>query len=773
MRSLPLRRHLQRLFLRLALARATSKIREEKEQRSFRRHLWQSRRRSEPPGRERHWHAGRTADEQPPLAATGLHAAATAASTAAEDGRILANAFGQLLRVARALPSSRFERAQRRHIGTPAAHPSRLDARHTALAPRESRWPRWSIQPTAGTRQSDAAHPRRSSIAKPRRLPCRDCAFVRPHGRYRHEPIQLVLVVECPASPGVPPVAAFTAGMSHAYTSPGMGPLKIESTTGSKATVIKGPSRSKSRTSSRASSAYGGGGISSEDVFGKGSGRRDDDEASNASSRRSGTGAGGRRKSLSISSFTSRKSGKGKESEDRGIRSSNQTTASPRTDSPSLANMLSGLRRGGDSVPPSPSLSMRSSSSASVASFSKMSRHGSASASASGNERASDASEAESLVSNASRRSTGSVGRAARLANAFRRKTDAEREEDAEHLRALAELRLRALELASEPDPADAPYAAALSTSAARALSPEASRQRENAELLVRDMQKNSNTSTEARLSAIPLNRQSSSTTTSSSYSQRFTGSPVSPRHPLSPSLGANNNADPILHIRSPSRQSHLQTDEQLSAAPSGPGIPDRDRASINSEFPRSISSSAYSSESEGEGRDSFAANRTASATASALFGITTTDDISEDDEERSARLAEARRRSTLVPASSSSHSHSQPHSSAHSPTRSRRSGSVSGSGSGSGSPTAERRVKSPTVPSTKGSRRASGLWLTKDSFDGRDLPQVQDSGDEADLEPEVDPELLERRRSTLKAGVYSGGSFGCALSPYLKPCQG
>lgn len=473
------------------------------------------------------------------------------------------------------------------------------------------------------------------------------------------------------ASPS--PVASFTAGMKHAVTR-GTGPLKIESTTGSKTTIIKDTrQRSKSKSSSRASSSYGAG-ISSEDVFGKKapSAASESDTQSNTSSKIS---RNSRRSSGAFGSFGARK---GKEKVERGISSADvfppQRQAST-SNSPSLANMLQGLRRGGDnnSVPPSPVLGGGASSSRSSSRASKgQNPHSSG---------PSDISESDSVLS-------GSSSNARRkhraFPNVFKRKTSAERQEEEEHLQALADLRLRALALASADEESGSTGATAT--------------QRDNAELLVRNMQ-------EARLSAIPLYRQTSSATDSSTYSQQ---SPIAQF--ANTGFGQIPIAQPqqeILHISSPKRSTPSSLRSAHSSRP-GSALSFNDGADLpQSRIPISTSSEI----------------------GDATFLQHHAVDVSEDEAERQAVLAESRRRSTLVPCGKAS------------PARRESVERHTRSGSGSGS----RRS------------HTEGFWLTRNSFDGKDMSKPPDSGDEADMdEGPVEAELLERRRSTIKAGRMS-----------------
>lgn len=453
----------------------------------------------------------------------------------------------------------------------------------------------------------------------------------------------------------------------------GAGPLKIESTTGSKTTIIKDTRpRSKSKGSSRASSNYGGG-ISSEDVFGKraSSAASESDTPSHASSKKSSTS---RRSSGAFGSM-----GRKKEKVERGISSADvfppQRQASTPS-SPSLANMLQGLRRGESSATPqSPNIGAPSSSRSS--SRASGNRHRGLSSGPS------DISESDSVASgnssNARRRHRG-------FPNVFRRKTSAEQREEEEHLQALADLRLRALALANADD--ESTSTGATST------------EKDNAEALVRNMQ-------EARLSAIPLNRQPSSATDSSNYSQQ---SPIASfaNHSFAGPQDAGRSAqDEVLHIRSPkhSKSSSSATSSRPGSALAfnGPDFPE-------SQIPVTTGSDA----------------------GDATFQQHHAIDVSEDEAERQAILAESRRRSTLVPGGRGS-----PAQGRRSPERQMRSGSIPGS-----------RVK--RAPS-------EGQWLNRNSFDGKKLEKPLDSGDEADMdEAPLEPELLERRRSTLKAGRVS-----------------
>ena len=273
------------------------------------------------------------------------------------------------------------------------------------------------------------------------------------------------------------------------------------------------------------------------------------------------------------------------------------------------------------------------------------------------------------------------------FANVFKRKTSAERQEEEEHLQALADLRLRALALANADD--DSPEVSQASAA-----------QRGNAELLVRDMQG-------PRLSAIPLNRQESSATDSSIYSEQ---SPVASL--AQQNFGSSQQLESdgtILHITSP--KSHTASSTR-SAHSSQPG-----------------SSMSYTDAPLEPGHEATTGSDAGDRTFlqdSAAADV----DVSEDEAERKAILAESRRRSTLVPANPGK----QP--------------------SSAGTAAAHTRHES---DSKIARRPADGLWLTRNSFDGKEMPKMLDSGDEADLDDEpIEPELLERRRSTLKAGRAS-----------------
>lgn len=309
------------------------------------------------------------------------------------------------------------------------------------------------------------------------------------------------------------PIASFTAGLDH-QLSPTLGPLRIESTTGSKATVIRPDKKklAKGRTSRSASGrpAFQGG-ISSEDIFGSNTESNDDgvlsDVPSHTSSRRSRT--------FSISSR-----GKSKRPESQGISSDDVfgRTASPSSPKmPSLANMLTGLRRQ-SSRPDSRTSSRGIGGGGDHSSRASSSRHSQSNASMSAS-----ASERESVLSDRSRNPSNGKRRN-RFSDVLKRKTDADRAEEEEHLRVLAELRLKALALASAPD---TQHVSTSTSSSSPALGSRGD-ERTNAELLVRDMEKH---------------RLSRAESTSSTYSSN------------SAAAAAARNDDtitsPLLHIRS------------------------------------------------------------------------------------------------------------------------------------------------------------------------------------------------------------------------------
>lgn len=485
-----------------------------------------------------------------------------------------------------------------------------------------------------------------------------------------------------PASPALSPapVASFTAGLDH-QLSPSLGPLRIESTTGSKATVIRPDKKKKTRGASGVSSKPSfSGGISSEDIFGASATDSTDDALSDVPSRASSR----RSRAPSISSRI------GRRSDSQGV-SSNDVFGRPTSPSsprmPSLSNMLSGLRK-------HTSRSDSQASSRAGDDASRASSRSNASLSAS-------ASEHESVMSD--RSSNGR--RKHRFSDILKRKTDADRAEEEEHLRILSELRLKALALASTGSTEGESEAIGASSSTSSSSNAAIAIQRANAELLVRDMEKQ---------------RLSRADTVSSMYSS---GS------------GNKNNDDTITspamaqaRSRSSSRSSSSYRQEDGFSVPfeGGEGqsfllAPDRPSADVPLD--------ADGSDEESNTRKSFAATgrrATLMPTSSHSSLSDTQDDRTfstflqarqldgvDDEDDRRRRdgaLGEERRRSTLTPA------HVMP---------------------------------SDHAKAIKASKRSS-----------RDMTRSE--GTEADVEDEQNPltsSVLDRRRSTIKAGQAAEGS--------------
>lgn len=500
-----------------------------------------------------------------------------------------------------------------------------------------------------------------------------------------------------PPSPAMSPapVASFTAGLNH-QLSPTLGPLRIESTTGSKATVIRPDKKklAKGRTS-RSASGRGAfqGGISSEDIFGSNTESNDDgvlsDVPSHTSSRRSRT--------FSVSSR-----GKNKKSESQGISSDDVfgRTASPSSPKmPSLANMLTGLRR--QSSRPDSRSSSRGvgGGGGDHSSRASSSRHSQSNASMSAS-----ASERESVMSDKSRNSSNGKRRN-RFSDVLKRKTDADRAEEEEHLRVLAELRLKALALASAPD---TQYVSSSTSSSSPALGSR-SNERTNAELLVRDMEKH---------------RLSRAESTSSTYSSN------------SAAAAAARNDDtitsPLLHVRS--------------------------RASSHSSFEHD--------RNREDGRSSSAAAGLLLASDRPSADVPFDADESDEDA-RDARksFAATGRRATLMPTGSySSISDSEDHTMPSHPFLQVKNAYADGSddrrlSQGTVGATAGERRRSTLTPAH--TLPSEHMKAHKSHHKRLSREYGPTTGTEADIEDEENPltsSVLDRRRSTIKVGQDPDG---------------
>lgn len=431
-----------------------------------------------------------------------------------------------------------------------------------------------------------------------------------------------------PSSPASPQVATFTAGVQH---SPTLGPLKIESTTGSGVTALKDRRKKKHRNGSSIHS-YGSG-ISSEDIFGK--------PPSTAESRQEPSGSG----SLNIGLLGRRLSMTSTKSKKSVDHSSKAGSLLPMTAGEMSPAFDGGIGRQRD-------LTTRLEENGKTSSHPSSSRHSARSRSSTSFR--SDASSLNSKASEGSKRN----GRSSR--NFARRKDSSERREEEEQLRVLADLRLKALAMASaEGTPVD-------------------SVERMNAEALVQQM--------------------SRSASQSSSYSQHS-------------GLGiTNDKREPVLHI----------TAKRGVEA----GV-----AALSSQS----EDSAYSSQSEEEDTVFPRVSSWQKEVDEAKHSGEGLLDDAEDAHLRASVSADSRRRSTIVPFSP------PPPSEVHTRHPSESSG--------------------PQPHRSSGVKRSSGLWHIRDSLDGKTLPaaeQFDDDGLDADFEGEEDDvtsKVLERRRSTLRAG--------------------
>lgn len=485
-----------------------------------------------------------------------------------------------------------------------------------------------------------------------------------------------------PPSPAISPapVASFTAGLEH-QLSPSLGPLRIESTTGSKTTVIKPDKKKKGKASS--SSAFTGG-ISSEDIFGSTTDSNDDalsDAPSRASSRRSRT--------FSISSRSKGKKPEGISPNDVfGQRSTSPT--SPRV--PSLSNMLSGLRK----------QTSRSNSQTSFRTGDNLSR-ASSRASLSGASLSASASEHESVLSDRGSRPTSSNGRRKnRFSDVLKRKTDADRAEEEEHLRILSELRLKALALASGQDNDTSNRISSSSSSSALAAH---ANERANAELLVRDMERQ---------------RLSRADTVSSTYSN-------------SSNFERIDNDDTLT---SPNVQKRMSNTSSLSSINDTQtyqsSLPVNGLLYVSDRPSADVPLDADGSDEESNARKSFAAigRRATLMPTSSQSSLSDAEDIpmsstsqhfrhheelgeDEDRKRRANVISEDRRRSTLTPA----------------------------------------HVSLPSSDHTKTHK--------SQKRNSRDMGPLE--GTEADIEDEENPltsSVLDRRRSTIKAGQMADGGI-------------